>query len=174
MNPAAMNIICENMPTQTANVRTYEHGLPEHEYYCKRIRELEGLNSIQRDALAEQTNAIRELEAELTQWKQMWKPHCETDRAIEAELRDERESRKWEHKDIVDGHREALARAERAEARVKELEALITDASEALHRWNKNLGSGHAVEAFHKLTDEVAKTEAGSGEDGERTHLRPQ
>src|SRR3990167_4877825 len=81
-DPAA-NIICTNMPTHTANVRTYEHGLPEHEYYCGRIRELEGLNSIQRDALAEQTNAIRELEAELTQWKQMWKPHCETDRAIE-------------------------------------------------------------------------------------------
>ena len=77
MHPAAMNIICENMPTQTANIRTYEHGLPEHEYYCKRIAELE------------------------------------------AELVDERASRKAEHSDIVRGHKVALARAERAEIRVK-------------------------------------------------------
>ena len=47
-----------------------------------------------------------------------------------------------------------------------ELEALITDASEALYRWNKNLGPGHAVEAYHKLTDEVARIENQEG--GER------
>ena len=51
-------------------------------------------------------------------------------------------------------------------ARVAELEALITDASEALYRWNKNLGPGHAVEAYHKLTDEVARIENQEG--GER------